>query len=83
MKIFLELLRIIRGFFGVIGAISFITGCANILDTNPQIMEAGIPRIIYSLVCLSLFGVLRWVINRLYQRQFGRAHPALRKDWNL
>lgn len=79
MKFLIGMLRLLRVLVGLLGGMTFISGCTAMLDTDPQ----AIGKIVTGFVCLMLFGALRWVINRLHIARYGDRHPALNNDWNL
>ncbi len=79
VKILLGLLRVIRAVVGFVGGMNFLTAC--FAFTNA--VEKAIFGFIVAFVCLVVFALLRWLINKLHTIRYGVPHPTMVKEWNL
>ena len=85
------LCRIARGLIGLLLLMQLFGLAINLLWLLPDpgaAHEHGLASLLYRLVLLSLSGglffALRHIINRLYLKRHGRAHPALaERPWAL
>ena len=77
------LLRIVRANFGLAGVALAFVGCSTLTHAKDLGLEAGIYRLGVAFACLMVFGLLRWLINRLHVTRNGVPHPSLTKEWSL
>lgn len=79
MPFIFGLLRIMRAMIGFVGALNLLSACSLLANAA----ERGIIKLAIAFVCLSLFGMIGWIINRLHLNRHGIPHPALAKTWSL
>lgn len=83
MKTVFWLLRIARAVFGLVGVSYALVGCSTLNNAKEVGLEAGIFKLQVAFVCLLMFGLLKWLINKLHVSRYGVPHPSLTKEWSL
>ncbi len=90
-------LRIIRGFFGILAMLMTLTvfnfiielgGVNFVLNKWDKFVETGlfatwVSYIFISSISLAIFYALHKFINNMHNRKHGIPHPSLKKLWNL
>jgi hypothetical protein len=82
-RIVLGLLRVVRAVFGLAGVSYALVGCSAISNAKDVGLEMGVNKLLVAFVCLMMFGLLRWVINKVHAKKYGVPHPSLAKEWSL
>jgi hypothetical protein len=83
MKTVFWLLRIARAVFGLAGVSYALVGCSTISNAKDLGLEAGVFKLGVAFACLMVFGLLRWLINKLHFSKYGVPHPSLAREWSL